>query len=208
MPSRRPRGHLAKPKDHEYYKILPPQLEDESDFDYMLFAYFCFLGYQRSLRAMNPLLERLNGEDVKLNSRNCISTSIRDKSSKYKWTIRSHAFDCAKVVQEVDKLIQVDESLETEWVNKRRESRIILQKALTATDQLIESLRVLVNDTHGRLTGSEIGTAECEKISRVLLNCVSGIEKSVGIIRLVWEQKDNIEALEAGRQAIELALLK
>lgn len=207
MPTRRARGNLTSLKKHEYYKILPPQLEKESDFDYLLFAYFCFLGHQRSLKAMNLIIEKLNGEEIKLNSSDCISTTIRDKSYKNKWTDRSRVFDCTKIVQEIDKLIQVDESLEAEWINKRHESRIVLQKALTATDKLIESLRLLVDDAHGKLTQQEMTTIDSEKLSRVLLNCISGIEKSVGIIRLVWEQKENIEALEAGRQVIESALL-
>jgi hypothetical protein len=209
MPGRRTRGDLGEITKHEYYKLLPPQLENESDLDYLLFSYYAFLGFQRTLRRMTPILERLNNEEIVVFRQDCISNEIRKRADKFQWTNRARVFDCSKVVDEIDKLIRVDEAIETEWVNKRRESREILQKALTTANKAVDAFGILTDDTIGRLSdrSHQITAIESEKLSRTLLNCANGLEKSVGLVRLVWEQKENIDALETGRQILETALL-
>ena len=206
MPARRSRGALNEIKKHEYYKILPPQLPNESDFDYILFAYYCFLGTDRSLKEASFLMAKLRNKEITDGNIN-VDGVIKNKSATYLWNDRAGVFDCTKVVQEIDKLIQVDAKLETEWVNKRIESRLILQKALTTMNKLLDGYSQLIDKGLSRLQLQRIPVGEYAKISRIFYECSSGIEKSVNIIRLVWEQKENIEALEAGRKVIEAALL-
>ena len=203
MRTKRVKTGLTELKKHEYYNILPPQLAEESDFDYILFAYYCFLGLDRSLRGMNVIMSKLKNQDIT----NAHTNVLRNKSSQYQWNNRSNVFDLTKVVQEIDKLIQADYAIDSEWVNKRRESREILQKAITITNKLLDCYSLLVDAGLSRLQMKKISTPEYFKIARMLVDCSNGIEKAVNIIRLTWEQKENIEALEAGRKVIEEALL-
>ena len=203
MRTRRTRTGLTELKKHEYYKILPPQLAEESDFDYILFAYYCFLGQDRSLKAMNPIMSKLKNQDIT----DAHGNVIRNKSSQFQWNNRSNVFDLTKVVQEIDKLIQADYAIDSEWVEKRRQSRQILQKTITTTNKLVDCYRLLVEHGLSRLQMRGISTSEYFRIAKMLVDCANGLEKAVNIIRLTWEQKENIEALEAGRKLIEEALL-
>lgn len=202
MPAKKPRGYLESLKQQPGYKLLPEQLENESDYDYLLFAYYCFLGCKRSYRSMRLVFDELASEALPAND---VIAQIRFRALDYKWNDRAKFFDCQRISQMADQLIKVDAKIDAGWIEKRKESREILQKSLSGANQLIDCVNFLVAETLYQLQEGRSVADHC-KISKTLADCAAVMERTTNIIRGVWEQKENIYALEAGRNFIESAL--
>ena len=203
MPAKKPKGLLEDLKKRPSYRLLPPQLEKESDRDYLFFAYYCFMGFTRSIPKLRAFLNQLDSGHHTGGEQVC----LLKKSSMYKWLERASIYDANRLSAEADKLITVDLQLENEWVKKREETNEVLQRSLFLILQILNCNELLVEAVSQRLkTKSKSNLVEMLKISRLLAEASNSTEKNLATLARVWQEKENTEALEAGRQILESAL--